>query len=96
MKTTIKLLIVLVTTIFIFTGCDKNEEVQQNFGLPEFGLALRNAFTNAANGYQGITGPIMLNTNGDRANGTFDYYGVQFFNNAYQWYFVGQSQRVRK
>ena len=70
--------------------------VQQNFGLPEFGLALRNAFANAASGYQGITGPIMLNTNGDRANGTFDYYGVQFSNNAYQWYFVGQSQRVRK
>lgn len=70
--------------------------VQQNLGLPEFGLALRNSFTNAANGYQGITGPIVLNTNGDRANGTFDYYGVQFSNNVYQWYFVGQSQRVRK
>ncbi len=70
--------------------------VQQNLGLPEFGLALRNAFANAANGYQSITGPIILNTNGDRANGTFDYYGVQFSNNAYQWYFVGQSQRVRK
>jgi branched-chain amino acid transport system substrate-binding protein len=70
--------------------------VQQNLGLPEFGLALRNAFANAAIGCQGITGPIMLNANGDRANGTFDYYGVQFSNNAYQWYFVGQSQRVRK
>jgi branched-chain amino acid transport system substrate-binding protein len=70
--------------------------VQQNLGLPEFGSALRNAFANAANGYQGITGPIMLNANGDRANGTFDYYGVQFSNNAFQWYFVGQSQRMRK
>lgn len=70
--------------------------VQQNFGLPEFGTALRSSFANAASGYQGITGPIMLNANGDRANGTFDYYGVQFSNNAYQWYFVGQSQRVRK
>ena len=70
--------------------------MQQNLGLPEFGLSLRNAFANAASGYQGITGPIMLNANGDRANGTFDYYGVQFSNNAYQWYFVGQSQRVRK
>ena len=38
----------------------------------------------------------QLNTNGDRANGTFDYYGVQFSNNVYQWYFVGQSQRVQK
>ena len=70
--------------------------VQQNFGVPAFGLPIRNAFTTAANGYQGITGPILLNANGDRANGTFDYYGVQYSNNAYEWYFVGQSQRVRK
>ena len=70
--------------------------VQQNFGVPAFGLPIRNAFTTAANGYQGITGPILLNTNGDRANGTFDYYGVQYSNNAYNWYFVGQSQRMRK
>jgi branched-chain amino acid transport system substrate-binding protein len=70
--------------------------VQQNFGVPALGLPLRNAFVTAANGYQGITGPIILNVNGDRANGTFDYYGVQFSNNAYEWYFVGQSQRMRK
>ena len=70
--------------------------VQQNFGVPALGLPLRNAFVNAANGYQGITGPIILNANGDRANGTFDYYGVQYSNNAYEWYFVGQSQRMRK
>ena len=69
--------------------------VQQNLGLPEFGLALRNAFANASNGYQGITGLIMLNTNGDRANGTFDYWGVENNNGVYNWYFVGQSQRKR-
>ena len=68
--------------------------VQQHLGLPAFALAIRNSFETAANGFNGVTGPIMLNANGDRANGTFDYYGVQFSNNAYQWYCVGQSQRV--
>ena len=69
--------------------------VRQNLGLPEFGSALRNAFANASNGYQGITGLIMLNANGDRANGTFDYWGVENNNGVYNWYFVGQSQRKR-
>ena len=38
----------------------------------------------------------QLNANGDRANGTFDYWGVENNNGVYNWYFVGQSQRKRK
>ena len=69
--------------------------VTQNFGVPEFAAALRTSFMNASNSYFGVTGPIQLNANGDRANGTFDYWGVENNNGVYNWYFVGQSQRKR-
>jgi ABC-type branched-subunit amino acid transport system substrate-binding protein len=70
--------------------------VTQNFGVPEFAAALRTSFMNASNSYVGVTGPIQLNTNGDRSNGTFDYWGVENNNGVYNWYFVGQSQRISR
>jgi branched-chain amino acid transport system substrate-binding protein len=70
--------------------------VAQNFGVPESAATLRTSFMNASNSYFGVTGPIQLNANGDRSNGTFDYWGVENNNGVYNWYFVGQSQRRRK
>jgi branched-chain amino acid transport system substrate-binding protein len=61
-------------------------------GVPKSTEALKSAFLNAAQNFSGITGPIELDANGDRANGTFDFYGLQNNNGSYQWTFVGQSE----
>jgi branched-chain amino acid transport system substrate-binding protein len=66
--------------------------VEAQNGLPATPELLRLAFLNASNQHSGATGPIMLNANGDRANGTFDYWGLQNNNGNFQWYFVGQSK----
>jgi ABC-type branched-subunit amino acid transport system substrate-binding protein len=66
--------------------------IEQNKGLPQGATALKQQFLNTSNGYTGVTGNIMLNANGDRASGTFDYWGVENTNGTYQWYFVGKSQ----
>lgn len=50
------------------------------------------AFENMAQGYVGATGTIELNEAGDRANGSFDYWGLELNNGNYQWIKVGQSE----
>ncbi len=50
------------------------------------------AFANIAQQYNGATGSIMLNQAGDRANGSFDYWGLEFANGIYNWIKVGQSE----
>ncbi len=50
------------------------------------------AFANIAQQYNGATGSIMINPAGDRANGSFDYWGLEFSNGIYNWIKVGQSE----
>jgi branched-chain amino acid transport system substrate-binding protein len=48
-------------------------------------------FSNQSEQYFGITGPTLLNNNGDRAIGSFDYWGIVNENGSYQWKVVGKS-----
>jgi branched-chain amino acid transport system substrate-binding protein len=66
--------------------------VEDNDGVPSDNNALKSTFMNAANGYSGATGVIELNENGDRANGSFNYWGLENTNGIYQWVYVGQSE----
>ncbi len=52
---------------------------------------LKSAFTNEADQYYGITGPVVLNSNGDREVGSFDYWGIVNNGGVYQWKLVGKS-----
>lgn len=51
-----------------------------------------NAFESMAQGYNGATGIVDLNAAGDRANGAFNYWGLQYENGSYTWVKVGQSE----
>jgi branched-chain amino acid transport system substrate-binding protein len=66
--------------------------IEAEDGIPGSSTSLQSAFLNAANGYSGATGVISLNENGDRASGSFDYWGIENVNGTYQWVFVGQSE----
>lgn len=66
--------------------------VEQQNGIPNTGALLQQAFLNSANGYIGATGLVQLNENGDRVNGFFDFWGIEYINGAYQWVIVGQSE----
>ncbi|MFM2226819.1 MAG: hypothetical protein RL664_162 [Bacteroidota bacterium] len=66
--------------------------VESYGGLPSDASDLQSWFYNASNLYSGATGVIELNANGDRANGTFDFWGLQNNNGTYEWVFVGQSE----
>jgi branched-chain amino acid transport system substrate-binding protein len=52
---------------------------------------LKTDFANEANQHYGITGPTVLNANGDRGSGSFDYFGVVNENGVYTWKLVGKS-----
>ena len=49
-------------------------------------------FTQQSERYFGITGPTILNENGDRAIGAFDYWGIVNDAGTYKWAVVGKSQ----
>jgi branched-chain amino acid transport system substrate-binding protein len=66
--------------------------IEAEDGIPSSATSLQSAFLNASNGYSGATGVISLNDNGDRASGSFDYWGLENVNGTYQWVFVGQSE----
>ena len=53
--------------------------------------ALKAVFLAEADRYYGITGPVVLNAAGDRAVGSFDYWGIVFDNGVYKWKLVGKS-----
>jgi ABC-type branched-subunit amino acid transport system substrate-binding protein len=53
---------------------------------------LTSSFTTLSNAYTGATGTISLNASGDRANGSFNYWGITSDGGSYQWTFVGQSE----
>lgn len=59
---------------------------------PQFtagGIATRQAFTKAAQGYQGVTGVIRLNGAGDRITADYTFWGVCYLNGLTNWYSVG-------
>jgi branched-chain amino acid transport system substrate-binding protein len=66
--------------------------VEQNEGIPATGSSLFNSFMTLSNTHVGATGSIALNANGDRANGSFNYWGLAFANGVYTWNLVGQSE----
>ncbi len=49
-------------------------------------------FTVQANARSGIVGAEALDVNGDRASGTFDYFGIVKEGSAYVWKLVGKSE----
>lgn len=53
--------------------------------------SLKSEFSQEANQYFGITGPILLNANGDRNVGAFDYWGIVNQGGNYIWKVVGKS-----
>lgn len=58
--------------------------------LTDFGK-LKSDFTQEANRYFGITGPVLLNSNGDRSVGSFDYWGIVNTGGVFSWQIVGSS-----
>lgn len=61
-------------------------------GVPASSTDLQTWFYNSSNLHEGATGIIELDANGDRANGTFDFWGLQLNNGNYEWVFIGQSE----
>lgn len=53
---------------------------------------LKTVFQEQANIYFGATGPTLLNEAGDRALGSFDYWGLSLDNGNYKWKLVGKSE----
>ena len=53
---------------------------------------MKNKFITQANARTGITGPTIIDANGDRAAGTFDYFGIVKEGTNYVWKLVGKSQ----
>jgi branched-chain amino acid transport system substrate-binding protein len=53
--------------------------------------ALKMRFSEEANRFFGVSGPVMLNINGDRAIGSFDYWGIVNEGGNYRWKIVGKS-----
>ena len=66
--------------------------VESYGGVPTNASDLQSWFYNVSNLYSGTTGVIELDANGDRANGIFDFWGLQNNNGTYEWVFVGQSE----
>ena len=66
--------------------------VEENEGVPATGASLFESFMTLSNTHTGATGAIMINENGDRANGSFNYWGLAFANGVYSWSLVGQSE----
>ena len=59
--------------------------------LTDFGR-MKSAFSEESGSYYGISGPTLLNANGDRALGSFDYWGIVKEAGVYTWKVVGKSQ----
>ena len=52
---------------------------------------LKTVFVQQADIYKGITGPTALDSFGDRASGSFDYWGITKVDTGYVWSVVGES-----
>lgn len=51
----------------------------------------KNVFNVESSKYFGITGPMLLNSAGDRSTGSFDYWGIVLEGGSYKWKLVGKS-----
>lgn len=60
--------------------------------LPNSGSALAFAFQQSVPFTQGASGSIVLDNNGDRANGIFDFWGITSQNGNFLWELVGRSE----
>ena len=60
-------------------------------GIPGDYGALKDSFQFESDKYSGITGPVLLDENGDRKSGSFDYFGIREKGNGYEWALVGKS-----
>lgn len=65
--------------------------VEAGYGVPADLASLKSIFVAQANAYEGATGPTKLDTYGDRASGSFDYFGLQKAGVSYEWKIVGKS-----
>ena len=63
-----------------------------NEGIPE----LKAAFTKQADNYFGVTGWTTLNEAGDRAEATYDFWGIRLFLNAPEWYILARYNNATK
>lgn len=66
--------------------------IENNAGVPTISSTFKTEFFNLSNSHSGATGVISLNAAGDRANGSFDYWGVEVVNGVYGWVYVGSSE----
>lgn len=66
--------------------------IEQDFTILSRKTDLISTFSYLSNIYAGTTGLITLNANGDRSNGSFNYWGIASGNNGFNWTFVGQSE----
>lgn len=53
--------------------------------------SLKARFLEEANRYFGVSGTVMLDLNGDRSSGSFDYWGIVNEGGTYSWKIVGKS-----
>jgi branched-chain amino acid transport system substrate-binding protein len=53
---------------------------------------LKSTFAREADAYTGVTGPTNLDAAGDRATGSFDYWGIVKAGSTYSWKVVGESE----
>jgi len=53
---------------------------------------LKTNFAQQSNSYTGVTGPTALDSAGDRAAGSFDYWGITKSGSDYKWTVVGKSE----
>jgi len=65
--------------------------LEQTNGSTDDFAKLKTAFVAQANTYGGIVGAEALDDAGDRANGTFDYFGIVKVGSECQWKLVGKS-----
>ena len=65
---------------------------QATAGIDADFVRLKSVFAKQAGIYYGVTGPTLLNEFGDRAIGSFDYWGIVSENGAYVWKLAGKSE----
>ena len=65
--------------------------IEASNGVPADLNTLESQFVTQANAYVGATGPTNLDTFGDRASGSFDYWGIENVGGVYKWKLVGKS-----
>jgi len=66
--------------------------LEANYGSTILFDDVKGKFFEYANSHGGILGAETLDENGDRANGTYDYFGIVKEGSAYVWKLVGKSE----